>query len=264
MRKEQDRKLHLLPKITKMNILRGTLAVTAAVTFQAMRNPQNTELVYKYYTDQSVECFNRVDSENEAYPFDAIVVLSGGVGLTPEGESIPNDFYKLRLEAAAISYIRGQAPRIIIHDGKMDTSIDPSTSQRFLKEEVSRLSGGKTELPDNAIIQEKDSLNTAGNIFELSKLVEQFNLNNLFLISNFFHLDRATMNSCARDLNVYPKAAEDIIIEFDPSREGLIREFYASKQLDNLILKENLVILESLVDPEGFGPILINEFSHGN
>src|SRR3989344_6583130 len=81
---------------------------------------------------KNVDCFDESISESNKYPYDAIIVLGAGIGITPEGIGVPNEYQKLRLEAAAISYIRKKASKIILLDGKIDSGIDPLIDQKYL------------------------------------------------------------------------------------------------------------------------------------
>ena len=57
------------------------------------------------FAGKDVNCLASAETENDYFPYDAIVIPGAGMDISPEGFGYPNEFQKLRLVAAAIKYI---------------------------------------------------------------------------------------------------------------------------------------------------------------
>jgi uncharacterized SAM-binding protein YcdF (DUF218 family) len=130
--------------------------------------------------------------------YEAIVVLGGGIAPAVPPE---RDFPSLtesadRMWVAARLYKQGVAPKIIVSGGGfLSTNNGPATTEaeamrRFLVE---------LGVPDEAILSEDKSNNTAENIFNVKKMVGD---RPVALITSAFHIPRAMRIAAAAHLNV--------------------------------------------------------------
>ena len=228
------------------------------IGLQPLIHLANTRRILNYFSGKDVDCFDPSKSEN-GYPYDAIIVLGGGFGINDEGLPEPAELHQLRLAAGAISYIRGLAPKIVLLDGKIDSGIDPNLDLKFLQDAVYELSLHKLTLPDTDVIVENNSVNTSSNLREYATISETQGYQSALMITNYWHLERAELLSCNFPVNVFPRSAEDIIIEFDPTLKPVIQSIYDSLDMGDHLLKEDLGVLEQLFDPQGKLPALIKE-----
>ena len=231
-------------KVSLFTTLFGLLAYPFA------RDIDNSLRIFDAFTDQTVDCSPHTEIEPNV-TWDAIVVPGGGMKKNANGTYAPNEFEELRLEAAAIEYIRGKAPFIILLNGVTDPEADGNVIKEYLQKQVKKLSAGKKKLEDNKIIVENISVDTFTNMEQLEIIVQEKKIENILMVFNFFHIKRATVNSCAYDITTTPKIAEATIIEFNPEREAEIVEFYRSANLQAIMQRENLALLYALFDPQG-------------
>ena len=165
------------------------------------------------------------------------------------------------MEAAAIKYIQKQAPIIILLDGKLEDSGDSLISKQYLQNKVKKLSQGTILLPDESVIIENISVNTATNMKQLRKLVDLHHLQQVLLITNNFHADRAEIHACAFGINALSLPAENIIIDQFPERQSELDLFYQGQPIDKIKEKEFLGIAVSFFDPNGALSTRIKEFT---
>ncbi|OGM21102.1 hypothetical protein A2863_03075 [Candidatus Woesebacteria bacterium RIFCSPHIGHO2_01_FULL_38_9b] len=253
-------------KLTRKDFLGwgfGTAVISALtyLTAQPFRDLKNTLRIIDALSGNQVDCYIPTDNKERNYPFDAIVVPGGGIDITPEGLTYPNEFQQLRLEAAAISFVKNKAPLVVLLDGELDPRVDPLMDKRWLQAKVTDLSQGDILLPDEFVFVDYESINTATNMRYMSGLAELRGIESQFLITNDFHLQRATYYACYFGLNTKPQSAEEIIIDYDPTREIAIQQLYESQKTKYLYRKERNALMESLIDPSGALPTLLKRFT---
>lgn len=184
-----------------------------------------------------VDCTGMVSSGSSGYPYDAIVVPGGGAERIG-GEVLPSLESQNRLRAAARLYSEKLAPKVILLDGYDDGVYRGGgvTPRDFLKRE---------SVPDDAIMVEDSSINTATNMRELSRLAKSEDLRRVAVVSSEYHSPRATVHACA-----YGVAATEFPVEAPAGGAG--NRF-------TTVLKEKIELLLCLWDPEGRVPTLIRE-----
>jgi hypothetical protein len=112
-------------------------------------------------------------------------------------------------------------------------------------------------LPNNALIVENKSINTATNMNELKKIVEAENINKVLIITNDYHERRATLFACERGIPSGSGSAESIIKAFDPSRTSEINRLYHTPEAGSNETKELLEVVWSIWDTGGKVPTLL-------
>ncbi|KKU83442.1 hypothetical protein A2973_03460 [Candidatus Gottesmanbacteria bacterium RIFCSPLOWO2_01_FULL_49_10] len=239
-------------------VVRTTLAISLLAA-KPLSDLDHTSRVLAAARGQEVSCYEPMYPEQDVYPYDAIVVPGSGVQMSLEGHVVPDYFEQLRLEAAAIAVIRKKAPGVVLLDGVSSPQIDPFINRTYLQKEIQKLSEGTIVLPDNAVIVENHSINTATNMQRLSELAVLYNLRTFLLITNEFQIRRAEIFACAYGNNAYPVAAEGVIADFDPERRAYLDELYASPSMKPIMLKEEIGIAVSLYDPQGYIPTWVKQ-----
>ena len=249
--------------VNRRFILRAIgLGTAGLVVVLPLLHIDNTLRVFRSVAlGEKVDCVPDTEGEVKNYPFDAIVVPGGGTVTTPQGAHIPNYYQQLRLDGAAIAYSKNLAPRIILLDGAKGPLEDGLTSKTYLQESLRRLAGGNASLPDEAIIIENRSINTATNMRELRKIVAAQNIKKVLIVTNEYHERRATLLSCEYGVPASSSSAEDLILEVDPERKGEIHNLYHTSEVRIIKTKEELEVIWSLWDPKARAPTLLKKLT---
>ena len=195
----------------------------------------NTVRVITALLTNKTGCADGVRASNPNYPFDAIAVPGAGVSRMPDGSHIPTDDGQTRLRAAAIAFSAGVAPRIILLDGVEH----PGTSETYLRIQFSQLTAG-SEIPDKTILVDGNSTNTATNMKELRKIINEHRIGTVVMVTNKYHIPRSVLLACANGVATSPLAAEDLLPEESP------RGINAA-----VPWKERVEVLFQLWDPKG-------------
>lgn len=250
-------------RVSRRFILRAVgLGTVGTVVVPPLLHIDNTLRVFKSVAfGEKVDCAQDKEGEIQNYPFDAIVVPGGGSVTTPQGVHIPSYYQQLRLDGAAIAYSKKLAPRIILLDGVKGPSEDGLTSKTYLQKSLRRLTGENAFLPDEAIIIENRSINTATNMRELRKIVAAQNIKKVLIVTNEYHERRATLFSCEYGVPASSSSAEDLIIEADPERKDEIHNLYHTSEVRAIEAKETLEVIWSLWDPKGHVPTLLKKLT---
>ena len=223
----------ILPMDLERKISRRIVLKAGAVGFVFFIGPpllhiNNTLRVLGTALGNEVQCVANKEAREASYPFDAIVVPGAGGVLTSQGFA-PNDYGKMRLEAAALAFARKMAPRIILLDGAKSPQEDGHANKEYLKNIFRDVFG--QELPEEAIISENRSINTATNMKELSKIAKELNLVKVTIVTNDFHKTRATLFACQFDVAASSISAEELIIDAYPDRKQKIHALYHTREL---------------------------------
>lgn len=241
--------MNLERRITRRRIILGAGAVFGTVFVgPPLLHIENTLRVFGAVLGNEVDCAEGKEPKEKSYPFDAIVVPGAGSVLTSQG-SFPNDYGKLRLEAAALAYLQKMAPRIILLDGTKSPQEDEHVNEKYLKDAFRNITG--SELPQEAIIRENRSINTATNMQELSKITKEQNIVKVLIITNDFHKTRATLFACYNNVAASSISAEELIIDADPNRRQEIHTLYHTREVGEMENKELYKTILSLWDPNG-------------
>lgn len=115
------------------------------------------------------------------------------LGAKIEGDQ-PSIFLKARLDKAVLRFKQGGINYIIVSGGKSN------------KEQISEAEAMKNYLleqniPQNQILLEDQSRNTQENIANSKKIIDQMGLTNIGIVSNDFHLRRASIFAQRQGLN---------------------------------------------------------------
>lgn len=252
--------MNLERKITRRLVLKaGIVGIGAAFVGPPLLHPNNTLRLLGTALGNEVDCTAGKEAKEQGYPFDAIVVPGAGSVWTNEG-FIPNDYGKLRLEAAALAFERRMAPRIILLDGLKNPQEDADVNKKYLKNKFKDTFG--QELPQDAIITENRSINTRTNMQELSKIKKELiNLAKVIIVTNDFHKTRATLFACQYDIAASAISAEELIIDAYPHRQQEIHALYHTREVGEIETKELIEIIWSLWDPKGTIPTLLTQLN---
>lgn len=220
------------------------LAAAAAIALAfPIGNFDNTMRVGEALVTKKTGCADGVRPSDPNHPFDAIVVPGAGVDLAPDGSHIPTDDGQTRLKATAVAFSKGVAPRIILLDGKGNLG----TSEAYLRGLI-----GGSKIPNGAILVEGNSTNTATNMEELRKIVDEHQVKRVAMVTNNYHVPRAVLLSCANGIPTSPLPAEDLLTE---ESRGIPTA---------ILLKERLAILSQLWDPKGKIQTLLGKLKQNN
>ena len=235
-----------------MNIT--ALLLTIAVVGKPFLERENTDLALQALAGNQIQCANGVDTLDQRYPYDAIVVPGAGLIEKSKGVFVPSSFGEMRLEGAAIAYERELAPTIILLEGKMNPG-EELVDTRYIQKIYKGLTG-KT-VPDNQIIVETESINTATNMEKLRKILTDYGLKKVVIVTNEFHEPRSILFACKRGIAAYPLSAEDLIVSQNSMSTQAIRIINESPGNKDIKRKEALEILLAIWDTEGWVPTFI-------
>src|SRR5579859_754886 len=115
---------------------------------------------------------------DEARPADAIVVFGAA-----EYDGRPSPVYKARLDQAAQLYHRGLAPMVIITGGSGN---DPRFSEGVVGREYLKTLG----IPDNELIAETQSPDTAESARRVAKIMSVNGMHTCLAVSDSYHIFR--------------------------------------------------------------------------
>lgn len=227
---------------------RAGLFTLALTVVPLVAHLPTTSLVLESLIKGRADCSGMMNPTATNFPFDAIVVPGAGIIRTSDGTIQPSIDGQMRLDAAAVRFLQGEAPRIILLSGVIEPEYDILTSRRFLQRTGGQSENGSWSIPDSAILEEANSVNTATNMEQLKNIVEQEKLGRLKLITNTYHLVRAGILACLRGVAISSESAEEILVEQDPKRIPFINEKYNSGGMFITRLKEYMETMWLLWD----------------
>lgn len=214
---------------------RGALLLTIALSLP-ITHPTNTAFILDAIKNSRTDCSGNTIASASGYPFDAIIIPGAGIIRNSVGELEPSEKGKERLEAGAFARLRGLADNIIIADGKGKPE-EKSVSRRYLHQIA-------PEIPDEAIFEEHESINTATDMEESAKIAQRHNFKLVAVLTNASHLLRATALACTHGLKAFPLSAEELLLEKDPQRK------FSSEVGLYTQLKEKGEVVWMLLDPQ--------------
>lgn len=198
-------------RISRRRFLEVALGFSvAAVAEPYLVAGENAGRVIGSLLGNGVDCTNNKESQNPQYPADAIAVPSGGIKWTDNGSCELKEDSKTRLEAAAIAYLNRLAPLIVLL-GVEKSPTDENLSKVYLQQAFSRLTENKRSIPEEAIVMENNSINTATNMREFSEIAEEREIKKVLIVTSSFHEDRATLLACANNVAAYSVSAEELV-----------------------------------------------------
>lgn len=132
----------------------------------------------------------RTGQTDQAAPADAIVVLGSAVYAGK-----PSPVSQARLDHALELFQKGYAPLIITTGGTYP-------GEKFSEGEVGKKYLSMNGIPEPSIVAEQYSQTTKQNLSRVSDIAAEKKLNRLIIVSDPFHMYRATL--IAKDLNLSP------------------------------------------------------------
>lgn len=193
----------------------------------------NTQRVMAALLTKKTSCADGIEPNDPHYPFDAIAVPGAGVSLALDGTYLPTGDGQTRLRAVAIAFPNGVAPRIILLDGVGKEGISEAYLRRAME-----LNGG-FKIPIGTIFVENNSTNTATNMKELRRIVDEHHIKKVAIVTNMYHGLRSVLLSCANGVASSLLPAEDLLSEESRSVSVAVR------------FKEKVGILSQLWNPAG-------------
>jgi len=137
----------------------------------------------------------RTSSRDQARPADAIIVL----GAAQYGGE-PSPVFAARLDHAAELYLRGLAPIVVVTGGRQpgDTSSEAGTADRYLQ---------RAGVPAAALQLEVDATTTHQSLAASARFLLAEGRDDVILVSDGWHLERAAQIAGAVGLNPLPSPA---------------------------------------------------------
>jgi uncharacterized SAM-binding protein YcdF (DUF218 family) len=138
-------------------------------------------------------------SHDGAVPADAIVVLGAA-----QYRGRPSPVLRARLDHAVALFAQGFAPRLVLTGGiaEGDTASEAAVSRTYVM---------RAGVPDSAILLENDGRTTHQSLHAVAQLLEARGLERVILVSDPFHLFRASLVARRNGLAVRtsPTRADD-------------------------------------------------------
>jgi hypothetical protein len=228
-------------------------------------NHETTLRVWDAAWGTRIGCDYGVEPIDATYPYDAIAVPGAGLYFDEKTQNYqPNSFERRRLHAAALGFVNNLSPKIILLDGQLEPGVDPNINRDYLQTEVSKLSHRKVELPDDAVYIDALSINTATNMEELEKLVQDLELNKILIITDQFHSVRSILLVCAKNVNASYKTVEELTAEYEPMKIEEINKPNIASGMKDRHVKEILEILSLPWDPPGTISTILKQIANAS
>jgi uncharacterized SAM-binding protein YcdF (DUF218 family) len=168
-----------------------------------------------------------------------MVVLKDNVlDLTPES--------KITALSAGILYKEGKAKKIIFSGGHTKGRNKESEAKKMFELMKNRF----PEIPDADIILEENSLDTAGNAFEVKKLLP---INSKIILLSFaYHLKRAKRIFYNFNLKFEQTVASDSVLEkMSPIYDEFLKKYTLKRRILKLLWEIFCLSFIFIIDPKG-------------
>ncbi len=167
---------------------------------------------------------------------DAVVVLGEWFEINQNGKAVPSLESKMRAIGALELFEKGKAKRIIISgSGHRKGVLAETTVADVMKEYL--VSRG---IPENAIITEGASMNTAEGLENILNLLDKEDIKRILLETNEYHLPRARqlfeniLKKHGLDIDLADSvSAEELLKERSPHYDKLVSQFEFPSSLKN-------------------------------
>lgn len=206
-----------------------------------------------------------IESEPTPPVFDAIIVLGCGVEKT-EGEIDLGLDGTWRTIAAANLYQQGRTKNIILTGGQTAGPDMPSEAQamaHYLTRNFTQEEGQLQRIPEDAIHLEEYARDTSTNLAYVKELIEEEGWKHIGIVTNSYHLPRATQLAKNLGISAAPISAEEEIIKWDPRFREMANRYYTSEDMKRITASEQKLAWLLKVDPKGKIPQLITKYSRG-
>jgi uncharacterized SAM-binding protein YcdF (DUF218 family) len=140
---------------------------------------EQTTRIIRALAGQPVDCSGNPEQGRE-YPYDVIAVPGSGIVSDENGGYIPDAHSRLRLEGAAIVYEQQQAPNIVLLNGMPYPPNDGMREKEYIQHYAAGALG--IDIPDDAIILEQQSINTATNFSQLRTMLDNIGLHRSLVV----------------------------------------------------------------------------------
>lgn len=199
--------------------------------------------------------------ENE-YDYDAIIILGAGTRPNYQGEMTSLTFdSKLRVLAGGLIAREGKTKQIILTGGKTAGPENPSEAEVMKKYLLKKY----PQLNDSTIITEESSFDTIENSRHVAELLKGNTNKLILLITNDYHLLRASKNFENQGINVAEIPAENMVSLRSESHEKLIQRYLGSCEIKKKRSIEAILRGITAIDPEGkLLTALARVLRHGN
>ncbi len=175
------------------------------------------------------------------YPFDAVVLLCGGVRKSPTGEWGLNFESKLKVAAAAEVFKQQLAPVIISSGGALWGA--PPIGQ-LMAESLTRRFG----VPQEAIIEEGQSTDTSIQVEQVLKIIEEKGYKHVAILADSEHVKRAKRLFRNYGFEVSPLSAEDYLLQRSPHYQKIIEKLHSSRYWKYWKVRESFLRAMLVVD----------------
>lgn len=214
--------------------------------------PQEIDFVLQQAIKDHPELINTLLSYRDEKTYDAVIALgknwyysNNGVPIALSVES------KVTALAAGILYLQGKVKRIIFATGT--TTSNPNLSEA--REMAKFLRKCLPSIPEEALLLEERSFDTAGNAEETRKIIEEIGIDTIALLTVGYHAERAARLFKSYSVSISAVLnSEDLLSETLAGTEAAdtIQEYFRSKNVIHERLKEAaLSLLVRTIDPNG-------------
>jgi uncharacterized SAM-binding protein YcdF (DUF218 family) len=169
-------------------------------------------------------------------PFDAVIVLGCGVEEYNDNVDLGLDA-TWRTIAAAHMYQQGLAYNLVFTGGRTAGSHLPSEAQAmsmYLDRNFTEEEGKMGRIPQTAVYLEEYATDTSTNLINVKKLIEENNWQHVAILTNEYHLPRATKLATNLGLNLKPISAEKMLIEWDQRFQRMANDYYTSADMQQI------------------------------
>lgn len=240
------------PTLVDQSVSRRGCLIVGLVFLGGIASLREKQLGYLLDVRQQIlDEYTPRNEKDSVYPYSAIAVLGGGYEKDSDGIFQPNEFQRMRLDAAARAYVDDQADLIILLNGQPEADTPEDVNLKYIQMRVNELSGGMRTLPSEKVIYENKTRNTLGNLEKLKEYVDEFELGEIIVFSNDFHLVRAAY--LAKVIGIHAKflAAEKVISYYEPQRISEFETLYDSDGMQARQFKEYVSLFLYFIDPSG-------------
>lgn len=231
----------------------GLAIVPPIVNFET-----TARVVTHFITGEKIDCSQNVLPINTSKPYDAIVIPGAGF-YKENGNFIPNTAERKRLLAGALEYVNGKSDVIILQDGILPQGADQNITREWLKAYIRVISEFTMEIPDEAIIVDEKSFNTASGMSELKKNSEKYGTRNYLVIDSKTHGNRSVADGCDLGLAMTWEEAETLTALIDPNQAIINSEEHSPPF--SLIFKETTELISNAYVPGGGLTVPIKKIS---
>ena len=183
---------------------------------------------------------------------DVLIILGKNIGIGSEAKDIQNDNFHLspesRINALAAGMLYKPGMILLFSSGPTAGGDTPSEAKAMKDYLMLHL----PDIPTASMLLEENSIDTASNAEEVTKIIYERNFKHLGLVTVGYHLQNAATIFERYGTPIEQTfVAEDIVRERSPHHEAYIERWKNSKRIRTEKKKETLRKILLYVDPEG-------------